>query len=29
LEVVAQLSGGDEDYIEQLLCLRVPCLGVV
>jgi hypothetical protein len=28
LEVVAQLSPGDEDNVQELLDLRVACLGV-
>jgi hypothetical protein len=29
LELVAQLPGGDEDCIKQLVDLQVPCLGLV
>jgi hypothetical protein len=29
LEVVAQLPGGDEDWIKQLVDLQVPCLGLM
>jgi hypothetical protein len=29
LELVAQLPGGDEDCIKQLVDLQVPCLGLM